>query len=71
MNQAAQMFITVFGILFAIVLIIIGLPYLSPYSGSASSGLASTGSVFNSELPFIGMILVGGAALLAMEGRRR
>lgn len=71
MNPVSQQVLIVFGTLFAVVMVILALPYLSPYSGSASTGLVSAGTEYTNVLPFIGLIIVGGAALLAMQGRSR
>lgn len=71
MNPVREQILMVFGVLFAVVVVGLMLVYLAPYSGSASAGIGSTGTEFDNLLPFVGMLVVGMAALLAMEGRRR
>ena len=67
MNQIAASFIMIFGALFAVVLVVLALPYLAPYAGSASGAVVSTGNEYTNILPWIGVIVVSGGALLAME----
>ena len=71
MNPIAASVLGIFGSLMAVVIVILSLPYLSPYAGAASPGLVSTGTTFTSILPWIGVIVAGGFALLAMEGYSR
>ncbi len=70
MNPLALQVMAVFGTLLAIVIVILAIPYLSPYAGSASAGLESTGTQYGDLLPFIGAIIAGGIALAALSGRR-
>jgi len=70
MNPIYLAFMGTFGGLFAVVLVVLSLPYLAPFAGSASSGVVSTGSQLTNILPYIGSIVIGGIALLAIQGRK-
>ena len=71
MNSIQQTGLAVFGVLLTAVIVVLSVPYLAPYSGSASAGLHSTGSVITDMLPWLAVLVVGGLGLLAMEGRKR
>jgi hypothetical protein len=71
MNQIQETVLGVFAILFSVVVFIIAVPYFAPVAGSASSGIVSTGTTFTNALPFLGLMVIGGIGLMAMEMRRK
>ena len=71
MNPIGYTVLGAFGGLMALVMVVLALPYLAPYAGSASTGVTSTGTLYTNLLPFIGAIIGGGLALLGLDMVRK
>lgn len=71
MNPVAQAILVIFGSMMTCVIIVLGAPYLAPYAGNASAGVASTGTEMGGILPWVGLIGLGAIIFAAMDGRRR
>lgn len=64
----------IFGVMMALVIIGLAIVALSNVAlvGGQSAAIVSTGNGLTDALPFLGLILAGGIALMAIErGRRR